>query len=333
VPGDFSQYQTVGVTAGASTPNWITASVLRKLEEIGDGRRMRTRLLHHVVKFLTESTLYTGLAAVALTYAAYALQHGPGAATLNPVCLFIAFCYIFSVHIWNRLGAGRLDELNAPRRVAFYTRHRRSSAGVTSILAALSLILAARLGTAQAVLLFAAYLIGLAYNAPLSPLGLRHRRLKDLPASKDFFTATGWVAVGVVIPAISWRPSPPALILAALVAFILALVRSAIFDFTDIQGDRLLGRETLPALIGPRRTRRYLAALAGALAIILVSGAALGVFSALAYWLLPCAAFILLVLYPLFTRVVKSEVICPLVADGFLIAAGTIAAVWQAFQQ
>jgi len=327
LPDSFSQYNSVGVTAGASTPNWITASVIRKLEEIGEDRSKTARALHRGVKFLTDSTLYTGLGAVALTYAGFALQ--PGTARLNPLYLVITFCYIFSVHIWNRLGARQLDGLTAPRRVAFYTRHRKLSVGLTSVLAALSLVLAAHRGTAETILLLAAYLIGLAYSASLAPLGLKHRRLKDLPASKDLFTATGWATVGVVIPAISQPPSAPALVLAALVAFILAFVRSTIFDFTDIQGDRLLGRETLPVLLGPRRTRTYLTVLAAALAIVLVMGAALGVFSTLAYWLLPCVAFILLVLYPLFPRVVKSEITCPLVADGLLVITGIIAVLWK----
>ena len=61
----------------------------------------------------------------------------------------------------------------------------------------------------------------------------------------------------------------------------------------------------------------------------LVMGAALGVFSTLAYWLLPCVAFILLVLYPLFPRVVKSEITCPLVADGLLVITGIIAVLWK----
>lgn len=332
LPDDLAQYGTIAVTAGASTPNWITAAVMRRLGEIGKATSRTSHALYHGLKFLTDSTLYTGLAAVALTQAGFALQ-SRAAGGLSPVYLVIAFCYIFSVHIWNRIGARQLDELNAPTRVAFYTRHPRLSVGLTTLLALASLVLAATLGTGEALLLLAAYVIGLAYNVSLAPLGLKHRRLKDLPASKDFFTATGWAAVAVVVPAISTsQHTVITLVFATAVAFILTFVRSAMFDFTDIQGDRLLGRETLPVWLGPQRTRVYLAVMAVLLAVMLLAGAALGIFSPLGYWLLPCPVFIVLVLYPLFPRVVKSDIICPLVADGFLVLAGLIAVVWQAMR-
>ena len=330
LPADLAQYGNIGVTAGASKPNWITAAVMSQLDEIGKATSKTSHALHHGLKFLTDSTLYTGLAAVALTQAGFALQSRVSAAP-DAIYLAIAFCYIFSVHIWNRTRGRRLDKLNAPARVAFYARHPKLFVGLTTLLAALSLLLAAKIGMAEALLLLAAYVIGLAYNASLAPLGLKHRRLSDLPASKDFFTATGWAAVAVVIPAISpaQQHSVVALALATAVAFILAFVRSAMFDFTDIQGDRLLGRETLPVWLGSHRTRAYLAILAMLLAGILVAGAALGVFSTLGYWLLPCPVFILLVLFPFFPRVVRGNIICPLVADGFLVLAGVIALLWQ----
>ena len=330
LPDDLARYGTIGVTAGASTPNWITAAVMRRLEEIGKATSKTSHAIYHGLKFLTDSTLYTGLAAVALTQAGFALQSRAGGG-LSPVYLIIAFCYIFSVHIWNRTGARRLDELNAPTRVAFYARHPRLFVGLTTLLALGSLVLAAAMGTSEALLLLAAYLIGLAYNASLAPLGLKRRRLKDLPASKDFFIATGWAAVAVVVPAISTSQQHTLVtpVLATAVAFILAFVRSTMFDFTDIQGDRLLGRETLPVWLGPQRTRVYLAIMAVLLAGVLLAGAALSIFSSLGYWLLPCPVFIVLVLYPLFPRVVKSDIICPLVADGFLVLAGLIAVLWQ----
>ncbi len=328
LPDNFSQYPIVGVTAGASTPTRVTALVLRRLQELGENRGKAARALHRCLKFLTNSTLYTGMGAVALTYAAFALQAGDTPA-LNPLCLVIAFCYIFSVHIWNRMGTKQLDDVDAAPRVAFYARHPKLLVALTCVLAGLSLFLAGIMGISEAALLLAAYVIGLAYNASLEPLGLKHTRLRDLPASKDFFTATGWTAAAVVIPAISHGVPPQGAILASAVAFVLVFVRSTMFDFTDIQGDRLLGRETLPALLGARRTRIYLAAAAVSLAVILTAGAALGILSTLGYWLLPCPAFILLVLYPLFKRVVKSDIVCPLVADGFLVTAGVIALLWQ----
>jgi len=342
LPNDLARYQTVGVTAGASTPHWITNSVIRRLEAVGDRSPGIVRFVNRGLRFLTASNLYTSVGAVALTYACAALLNG-GRRRLNPLSLVIAFCYIFAVYIWNRMAQKQLDELNAPPRVAFHTRSPRLLLALTCAAAAVSLVASAMLGQVELLLLFAAYLIALAYNVPFGPRRLRYRRLKDIPASKDVFTAIAWATVAVVIPAIvrpaagapdlvaADPPPNPALgvVLAAAVAFILAFVRATMFDFTDIQGDRMLGRETLPVLMGPHRTRVYLAIITVALAAVLAAGSIAGVFTPLGWWLLPCPAFILLVLFPLFQRLIKSDLVCSLVADGFLVMAGIIALAWR----
>jgi len=334
LPEDFAAYGTVGVTAGASTPNWITAAVIQRLKEMADQRSAPVRAIHRALRFLISSTVYTGLGAVGLTLAAFSLQQDdrllPDPLVPNPLVLMISFCYIFSVHIWNRMEAHHHHDAGAvPPRVALYARHHAFSIGLTVALAGLSLALAIHMGWPETILLLAAYLIGLAYNIALTPFGL-HVRLKDLPASKDIFTATGWTAVAVILPAISHPAAQWKTLLAAVVAFILAFVRSSLFDFTDIQGDRLLGRETLPVLIGSRRTRILLAGLSGFLALLLLAGTSFEVFSPLGYWLLPCPILILLLLFPLFQHVTKGELLCPLVADGILIFTGIAALLWRA---
>ena len=40
--------------------------------------------------------------------------------------------------------------------------------------------------------------------------------------------------------------------------FILAFLRSLIFDLRDIEGDRIMGRETLITIVGEKRARKYL---------------------------------------------------------------------------
>ena len=333
LPRDLARYAVVGVTAGASTPNWITNAVIKRLRSLAEESTPVMRFVRRGLKFAAYSNLYTGLGAVALTYACFALQARPDA-RVNPLHLAIAFCYIYSVYIWSRMAQKQLDELSAPPRVAFYARSPRLLMALTSILAAGSLVVAASLGLVETLLLAAAYLIALAYNLPIGPGFLRYRRLKDIPASKDLFTASAWAAVAVVLPAMSSPPtalhrSAIAVVLAAIVAAILAFVRATMFDFTDIQSDRMLGRETLPVLIGERRTRIHLAVLTAVLAGVLIFGAAWDIFSPLALWLLPCPVFILLFLYPFFHRLVKSELACPLVIDGCLLLAGAIALAWR----
>jgi 4-hydroxy-3-methylbut-2-enyl diphosphate reductase len=75
-------------------------------------------------------------------------------------------------------------------------------------------------------------------------------------------------------------------LLALSVVFVLVFVRSAVFDIVDIQGDRLVGEETMPIVIGERRTKRLLVYLVLALAISLGLAPFLGLATNFSYLML-----------------------------------------------
>jgi len=326
LPGDMVQYKTVGVTAGASTPNWITASVINRLKYMGDQSNPARHLIMRGLRFLINSTIYTGFGAAALTCAGFALQH-ENTISLKSLHLLVSFIYIYCVHVWNRVTEPDIDELNAPPRVAFFLKRPLLPIAIAA-LAAGSMVVSAWLGVRQALLLLAAYVVALAYNIPL---GSKKKpwRLKDVPASKEFFTATGWTAVAIVAPALSAPLKILPLSLAVVVAYGLVFLRTAMIDFTDIQGDRLLGRETLPVFLGARRARNYMELLAVVLIVLIAAATFLGVFSSVGWWMLSAPLLILAVLRLFFDRITKSELVCPYVADGFLLLPGLIAVIWR----
>ena len=57
-------------------------------------------------------------------------------------------------------------------------------------------------------------------------------------------------------------------------------------DLLDIQGDRIVGRETIPILIGVKKTRQLLGALLGLLACLLVAATLTELVPGLGYVLL-----------------------------------------------
>jgi 4-hydroxybenzoate polyprenyltransferase len=68
--------------------------------------------------------------------------------------------------------------------------------------------------------------------------------------------------------------------------------RTALSDLLDIQGDRLVGRETIPILIGVAKAGRLLVGLLAFLAVLLVLSAGLGWVRPVGYWLVVnCAVF------------------------------------------
>ena len=89
--------------------------------------------------------------------------------------------------------------------------------------------------------------------------------------------AGAWTVVVVLVPFIEegqlvW----PSMFFAAAFVFLLVLMRSIVFDNRDIEGDITLGKETLPIILGIRRTMVLLQIFIAVLALVLVIGYMLG---------------------------------------------------------
>jgi 4-hydroxy-3-methylbut-2-enyl diphosphate reductase len=81
----------------------------------------------------------------------------------------------------------------------------------------------------------------------------------------------------------------------AVLFFILLLVfvRTALFDVFEVQGDRIVGKETLPVCIGEQRTLFILRIIMGLLVVLLLLMPLLGLMSEVGFWLLPGILYII----------------------------------------
>jgi (E)-4-hydroxy-3-methyl-but-2-enyl pyrophosphate reductase len=264
---NLTEYETVGVTAGASTPNWIIQQVVERLEQAQTPRPTSWKLAQRLLRFFTLTNLYVGLGAAALTYANMELL-GLGFA---PLSLLIAAMYVYAVHTLNRLAESKAGKLNDPNRTEFYQQNRgilqASALGCALATVALSL----GLGWGPLVLTALMVVMGGLYQTDLIRGGranaLKYRRLKDIPTSKTLFVPLAWAVITLVLPVVSSATPLPWWQTAALfcMTFLIVFVRSALLDIRDIQGDRLVGKETIPIVLGTERTLQL---LVGALAIL-----------------------------------------------------------------
>jgi 4-hydroxy-3-methylbut-2-enyl diphosphate reductase len=277
----------VGVTAGASTPHWLLRRVVHKLESIQPrGVRPLARNFEHYLRFFLQSNLYVAGGAGCLSYAAAVLQG------IKPrlADFFITFFYVFAMHVLNRY-ADKASRFNYPSRAALYERYKFGF-----FLASLSGVSAALIiANAQSKSVFFAFLamtgLGLLYSVRIFPERwlrvVRVAKLKDIPASKTIFIAGGWSVVATLLPALrEGTHLDLRAFFAFIVVFALVFLRSALFDIVDIQGDRLVGEETLPIVIGEKRTRRLLVYLVFSLAIAFVVAPFLGLATDFSYVLL-----------------------------------------------
>ncbi len=266
------EYETVGVTAGASTPNWIIQQVVERLEQAQTRRPTGWKLVQPLLRVLTLTNLYVALGAAGLTYANMVLLGLP----FTPVYLLIAAMYVFAVHTVNRLAEVKAGKLNDPSRTALYQQHRGiiQAGALVSGLGAIAMSLSLGWGplalTALMVVMGGLYQIDLVRGERANTL--KYRRLKDIPTSKTLFVPLAWAVITAVLPALSSPTPVPWWQLGALscMAFLLVFVRSTLLDIRDIQGDRLVGKETIPIVLGTERTLQLLVGATAILALLFI---------------------------------------------------------------
>ncbi|MDL2269471.1 4-hydroxy-3-methylbut-2-enyl diphosphate reductase [Desulfosarcina sp. OttesenSCG-928-A07] len=289
-------FRTIGITAGASTPNWIIKRVCRKVEWLSVSRKNDfPGLISRSLQSLMLSNIYLAMGAGCLTFACSRLLGTQAVAA--PVMM--AMLYLFSMHLLNHLTGTAEDKYNDPERARFYETHRIGLSVLAAAAGTGGIAVSATLGVSAFVILLIMSLLGLSYSLYLIPpgKGFKFRRIKDIPGSKTILIALAWGVVTVLLPAMSDMRRFSSLIPGVLVVFpwVTALVfsRTALFDLLDVQGDRIVGKETLPTLLGDRRTLVLLKGILAACTVLIALSAAVGLTSTLGFLLTLCPAMML----------------------------------------
>lgn len=326
-PEALSGFTTVGLTAGASTPNWMIRRVYDELQQVGRPRGALSYPIS-ILRWLVLANLYVALGGGAITLAASNLQ----GFIPYPREVLLSILYIFAVHTMSILADPKTIALSEPARARTFSQHRSRwiLASIVSMIAAVAIGFS--MGAITGLLFSAVAVVSLLYPVRLlrgEEGEVSIRSLAEIPASKDIFMALGWAVVIVVLPMVdhsSRSGKIPAFIAAFLMVFGLVFVRALLRDFRDIQADRLIGRETLPVILGTAATRRIVYATLFVLGIILVSFTVIG-------WVPSPLGYLLLVplvyagaCVPLFTRqTIIQGFRAESIIDAALLLAGLIA--------
>ncbi|MBW2557701.1 MAG: UbiA family prenyltransferase, partial [Deltaproteobacteria bacterium] len=95
--------------------------------------------------------------------------------------------------------------------------------------------------------------------------------------SKNIFTAMGWAAVAAVVPQVSVNLEITCpMVVASMFVFVLVFSKSVLSDTIDIQSDRLIGRETIPVIMGEARARNLLKGISIFAGIVLIAAMPVG---------------------------------------------------------
>ncbi|KMY66590.1 hypothetical protein AAU61_15760 [Desulfocarbo indianensis] len=325
---------SVAVTAGASTPNWVIKRMLRELSFIRSLREGGFRFwLRRSFRFLALSQLVVALGAAGMALASQLLQG------LRPDgdLVGVAFCYIYAMHILNQFLDKEAGQYNDPDRAHFLSKHRVFLIGTGVAAASAAVVLCALLGAVPFALVATMSVLGLLYSVPVVPRRLEKKigiqRLKDIPGSKTLSAGLAWAFIVVVLPAVAMGlQSLSGTVLAFVFTLALVFVRCALFDVLDVQGDLIVGKETIPIMLGEAQTRRLLWWLTWGLCGLLALCAWAGAAPSLAWWLiLPVAGIAAMQLLWARSWIMPGSVSEGLVDLNFWLA-GLVALLWLAMQ-
>ncbi|MBC2710121.1 MAG: 4-hydroxy-3-methylbut-2-enyl diphosphate reductase [Desulfosarcina sp.] len=286
----------VGISAGASTPNWIIKRVYRELEKLPARKRTgAVKTLYGAIETLLLTNIYVAVGAGCLCFACTRLLGMTPA--VAPVA--VAMLYVLSMHLLNHLTGTAEDEYNDPERARFYEGHRLLLSVMAIAAGGLGILSASAMGAAAFAILLVMSLLGLSYNLYLIPssFGFKFRRIKDIPGSKTFLIAAAWGVVAALLPGITVKGAlTPATWVVFVWATVLVFSRTAFFDLLDIQGDRIMGKETLPILLGDRKTFGLLKGMLVGCMVLSAAVAAVGLVSGLGFFLTLCPAAMLILI-------------------------------------
>ncbi|MBU4356437.1 MAG: 4-hydroxy-3-methylbut-2-enyl diphosphate reductase [Proteobacteria bacterium] len=329
---EISRYQTVAVTAGASTPNWLIGNVVNTLKHAWAFRPGSwTNYLYRVWRFFLKSNIYVAIGAGSLSYTSSLLQQVEPQFTY----FFVAFFYVYSMHLLNHF-TDKASKLNDPVQTMFYGRHRRFLL-VTGFLSALiALGLGAYLGLLPFIFVLVMSGIGLMYSFKIIPERLARStgiyRLKEIPGSKTMFTAVAWGVLAALIPVVC---SDQEISGATAIAFFfvagMIFIRSGLFEIMAIEGDRVVGKETLAIALGKERTFTLLVIGSLAFVAMLLGAAWAGVIPSLGYTLSLSGLYMLGYLILYHRGRMESSLMLESLVEGNMLLAGVLAFIWDPY--
>lgn len=283
---DITSYSRIGVSAGASTPNWI---IDRVMDKIAETKNRKLKRLFNFWLWAIKTDFYSAIGAGCLCLACMLLQGIP----VSTADLAVASLFVYGMHILNRLITRKPSGFLGSFREETYLKHEKTFflAAALSIISALLLSLLN--GFLPFGILFVISLAGILYNMKLLPSGWRFQSLKDIPGSKNIFMATAWGMVTAVLPALYKNHEfNTGLMIAFCFTFGVVFIRSAMSDILEMQNDKLIGRETIPVLIGKQRTKTLLKIISLILLAVLLISYPVGWSSSLSTILSICILYV-----------------------------------------
>jgi 4-hydroxy-3-methylbut-2-enyl diphosphate reductase len=111
----------------------------------------------------------------------------------------------------------------------------------------------------------------------------------------------------------------------------LVFVRTAFFDILDMQGDRIVGKETIPILLGEKQALGLLKTILAINFGILFVSSAFQLISSLGFFLLICPAFVFIMLSAHERGYMLPGIRLEFLVESNFVMAGVMTVLWSLF--
>lgn len=316
---ELKEYENVLLTAGASTPSWSIRKVREKLLEMQGGTLRAGKIWK-----LLQNAIFGNFHVLPLTF----VLGTAGACILNSANWLIpamaASFFLYGVHTVTSVLESGYSHPSRLRRQEFTRSHRRLLT-VSAILAfACSLSLSVFLNPLWPAVLGVMLALFLVYSIPLIRKVYPFRGLRTLPGSRDLMFAGAWSFLLAFLPGYisAGAAITPGIVIWAAVLFFLFLSRCLLADLVDLQGDALMGMDTIPIHAGRSLSVRLFWLCLLLATVLLAAGIAMGYLTGSAAAFFPGPLFLAAGYLILGRTPFPSELFKRVIADGSLFAAG-----------
>ena len=177
-------------------------------------------------------------------------------------------------------------------------------------------------------------ILGIIYSIPLVPMSLRHlwrySKIKDIPGSKSLSEAIAWAVVIALLPLLGKDPIKwPSTIITFYLVFSMAYVRTALFDILQVQGDMIVGKETLPIILGEKRALFLLKGIILSACLLLIIAPIFNLVTYFSFFLLVCFILLSVSLMSHEKGRIHSEPHTEYLVEVSFILAGLLGLLWQ----
>ncbi len=313
------KYENILLTAGASTPSWSIREVREKLMEIQGGSHGTGRIRGYL-----RNIVFSNFHILPVTF----VLGAAGACILSItnwlMQIIAASLFLYAVHTVTGVLESGYSHPSGLRRQEFLRTHRTILIIMSLMAFAGSLALSVFLNPTWTVVLGVMLFAFLLYSMPLIRKEYPFSGLRAISGSRDIMFAGAWSFLLAFLPGyISASDTiSPGTVMWAAIMFFLFLSRCLMTDLIDLQGDALMGMDTIPVRAGKSRSILLFWMCFAFASVLLFTGIALnylpGSTSAFLPGLLSLAAGFIILGRTSF----PSELAKRAIADGSLFAAG-----------